>query len=74
MENSLPYLNDISSAAYGHLQTKYLTAFQEMNKRIDNDLQDVPGEEVEQKKKGHYLFKLYQKMERHLKITPRHWI
>jgi len=62
VEACLQYLTEISQAAYFHLERYYLSAFGKINSKIDEDLKEFCDEEKEKKKKGHYLYKLDQKL------------
>ena len=63
VEACLQYLTEIGQAAYFHLGRYYLSAFGKINSNIDEDLKEFSDEEKEKKKKGHYLYKLDQKLE-----------
>ena len=50
---------------------KYGDVFQQIQERIDSDLDEVvEDEERDRQEKKHYLFKIYQQLERHLKELP----
>ena len=63
VEACLQYLTEISQAAYFHLARYYLSAFGKINSKLVEDLKELSDKEKEKKKKGHYLYKLDQKIE-----------
>jgi uroporphyrinogen-III decarboxylase len=67
VESCLSYLTEVSEKAYRTLMAKYGDVFQQIQERLDSDLDD---EERDRQEKKHYLFKIYQQLERHLKELP----
>ena len=71
VEFCLSYLTEVIKEAYRRLMTKYGDVFQQIQERIDSDLDDVvDDEERDRLEKKHYLFKIQQQLERHLKELP----
>ena len=71
VESCLSYLTGFSEEAYRRLMAKYGDVFQQIQERLDSDLDEVvDDEERDRQEKKHYLFKLYQQLERHLKELP----
>jgi len=71
VESCLSYLTEVSEEAYRALIAKYGDVFQQIQERLDSDLNDVvDDEERDRQEKKHYLFKIYQQFERHLKELP----
>jgi hypothetical protein len=70
VEDCLQYLTEISQAAYFHLERNYLSAFGQINSKIDEDLKEFSDEEKEKKQKDHHLYQLGQKLERFLHELP----
>jgi hypothetical protein len=71
VESCLSYLTEVSEEAYRTLMPKYGDVFQQIPERLDSDLDDVvDDEERDRQEKKHYLFKIYQQHERHLKELP----
>jgi hypothetical protein len=62
-DDALQYLTEISQAAYFHLERNYLSAFGQINSKIDEDLKEFSDEEKEKKQKDHHLYQLGQKLE-----------
>ena len=61
-------MTEVSEEAYRTLIAKYGDLFQQIQERLDSDLDDVvDDEERERQEKKHYLCKIYQELERHLK-------
>ena len=68
VESCLSYLTEVSEEAYWRLMAKYGDVFQQIQERLDSDLDDVvDDEERDRQEKKHYLFKIQQQLERHLK-------
>ena len=68
VESRLSYLTEVSEEAYWRLMAKYGDVFQQIQERLDSDLDDVvDNEERDRQEKKHYLFKIQQQLERHLK-------
>jgi hypothetical protein len=71
VESCLSYLTEVSEEAYRTQMPKYGDVFQQIQERLDSDLDDVmDDEERDRQEKKHYLFKIYQQLERHLKELP----
>jgi hypothetical protein len=50
---------------------KYGDVFQQIQERLNSDLDDVvDAEERDRQERKHYLVKIYQQLERHLKELP----
>jgi len=50
---------------------KYGDVFQQIQERLNSDLDDVvDAEERDRQERKHFLFKIYQQLERHLKELP----
>jgi hypothetical protein len=47
--------------------TKYADVFQQIQERLDSDLDDVVEDEERDRQEKHYFFKIQQQLERHLK-------
>jgi hypothetical protein len=57
----LSYLTEVSEEAYRRLMLKYEDVFQQIQERLDSDLDDVvDDEERDRQEKKHYLFKIYR--------------
>ena len=50
--------------------TKYTDVFQQIQERLDSDLDDVVDDEERDRQEKHYFFKIQQQLERHLKELP----
>jgi hypothetical protein len=71
VESCLSYLTEVSEEAYRRLMPKCGDVFQQNQERLDSDLDDVvDDEERDRQEKKHYLFKIYQQLERQLKELP----
>jgi hypothetical protein len=70
VEDCLQHLTEISQAAYFHLERNYLSAFGQINSKIDEDWKEFSDEEKEKKQKGHHLYQLGQKLERFMHELP----
>jgi hypothetical protein len=71
VESWLSYLTEVSEEAYRTLMAKYGDVFQQIQERLDSDLDDVEeDEERDRQEEKHYLFKIYQQLERQLKELP----
>ena len=58
-ESCLSYLTEVSEDAYRRLMPKYGDVFQQIQERLDSDLDDVvDDEERDRQEKKHYLFSL----------------
>jgi hypothetical protein len=71
VESCLSYLIEVSEEVHRTLMAKYGDVFQQIQEILDSDLDDVvDDEERDRQEKKHYLFKIYQQLERHLKELP----
>jgi hypothetical protein len=71
VEYCLSYLKEVSEEAYRTLMAKFGDVFQQIQERLDSDLDDVvDDEERDRQEKKHYLYKIYQQLELHLKELP----
>jgi hypothetical protein len=61
VKSFLSYLTEVSEEAYRRLMPKYEDVFQQIQERLDSDLDDVvDDEERDRQEKKHYLFKIYR--------------
>jgi hypothetical protein len=66
----LNYLTEVSEEAYWRLMAKYGDVSQQIQERLDSDLNDVvDDEERDRQEKKQYLFKIYQQLERRSHIV-----
>jgi hypothetical protein len=71
VEYCLSYLKEVSEEAYRTLMAKFGDVFQQIQERLDSDLDDVvDDEERDRQEKKHYLYKIYQQLELQLKELP----
>ena len=71
MESCLQHLTDISEKAVRLLVPRYGMVFEEIQQRLDQDLEEYKDdEEREREEKKHHLYKLKQQLEQYLQELP----
>ena len=67
----MSYLREVSQEAYRRRMAKSGDVFQQIQERLESDLDEVvDDEERDRQGKKHYLFRMYQQLERYLKELP----
>jgi hypothetical protein len=70
-ESCLQYLTDISEKAFRLLVPRYVMVFEEIQQRLDQDLEEYKDdEEREREEKKHHLYQLKQQLEQYLQELP----
>jgi hypothetical protein len=71
MESCLQYLTDFSEKAFRFLVPRYGMVFEEIQERLDQDLEEhKDDEEREREEKTHHLYQLKQQLEQYLQELP----
>ena len=71
VESCLSYLTDISEKAFRLLVPRYGMVFEEIQQRLDQDLEEYKDdEEREREEKKHHLYQLKQQLEHCLQELP----
>jgi hypothetical protein len=71
VESCLQHLSDISDKAFRLLVPRYGMVFEEIQQRLDQDLEEYKDdEEREREEKKHHLYQLKQQLEQYLQELP----
>ena len=71
VESCLQQLTDISKKAFRLLVPRYGMIFEELQQRLDQDLEEYKDdEEREREEKKHHLYQLKQQLEQYYKNSP----